>query len=130
MEEVDIGNLYNNSWSGGSYKTEINGKPGAINGGAGGDGDSGGTGNPGGTPRGTSGTGGLLIIYSDSLDNKGEIDSKGTDSNGSGGASGGGSVNIFYKELIEQGNIKATGGNGGSLGGSGGDGSVTMQEIK
>ncbi len=106
-----------------------NGSAGQANGGAGGNGDSGGTGNPGGTPGGTSGTGGLLIIYAHSLDNKGEIDSKGTNSNGSGGASGGGSVNIFFKKLIEQGNINATGGNGGS-GGSGGDGSVTTQEIK
>ncbi len=106
-----------------------NGSAGQANGGAGGAGYSGGTGNPGGTPGGTSGTGGLLIIYADSLDNKGEIDSKGTNSNGSGGASGGGSVNIFYRELIAQGNINATGGNGGS-GGSGGDGSVTKQEIK
>ncbi len=105
-----------------------NGSAGQANGGAGGAGYSGGTGNPGGTPGGTSGTGGLLIIYADSLNNKGEIDSKGTDSNGSGGASGGGSVNIFYKELIEQGNINATGGNVGSVP-SGGNGSVTIQSI-
>ena len=113
----------------GKVESGSNGSMGNLNGGAGGNGDRGGTGNPGGTPGGTSGTGGLLIIYSDSLDNKGEINSKGTNSNGLGGASGGGSVNIFYRELIEQGNINAIGGNGGSFGGSGGDGSVTMQEI-
>lgn len=103
----------------------VHGKPGANNGGAGGNGEKGGTGNPGGNPSGTTGTGGLLILYANNLNNNAKITSKGTDSNGYGGASGGGSVNIFYNELIKKGTIEATGGNGGE-GGSGGNGSVTF----
>ena len=125
------------SGSGGIYRlsgnsfTRINGLDGESNGGAGGEGYTGGTGNPGGTGRrgnGTNGTGGLLILYANKLNNKKDITAKGTDSNGTGGASGGGSINIFYNETINQGTVEATGGNGGS-GGNGGDGLVTFFNI-
>ena len=79
--------------------------------------------------NGTSGTGGLLILYTNEFNNIGNITSRGTDSIAlRGGASGGGSVNIFYSKLIKEGNIETTGGYG-SLGGSGGKGSVKFQNI-
>ena len=115
------------------YSFGRNGSSGEENGQTGGTGYYGGTGNPGGTGiekvnNGTSGTGGLLILYADSLNNNGKITSKGTDSNGYGGASGGGSVNIFYNKLKNRGNVEVNGG-AGNNGGNGGDGSVTVQDI-
>ncbi|MCI8640345.1 MAG: fibronectin type III domain-containing protein, partial [Clostridia bacterium] len=111
-----------------SPASSINGLPGEPNGGAGGNGLAGGTGNPGGTPNGKNGTGGLLILYSNKLENNNKINSNGIDSNQSGGASGGGSVNIFYNKLISKGIVEAIGGNGGS-GGAGGNGYVVLQDI-
>lgn len=67
-------------------------------------------------------------MYVNKLNNTNKITSKGTDSNGYGGASGGGSINIFYNELINRGSIEATGGNGVN-GGNGGDGCRTLQDI-
>ncbi len=86
----------------------------------------GGAGNPGGKTNsgtnGQTGTGGLLIIYADKIDNSnGTIESVGT-SGGSGykacgGSSGGGSVNIFYKtEFIGDENINVNGGSATSNG--------------
>ncbi|MCI8641224.1 MAG: hypothetical protein HFJ59_05080, partial [Clostridia bacterium] len=98
-----------------------NGSGGQANGGAGGSGSVNGVGNPPG------GTGGLLIIYSNKLDNNNKINSNGVGI-GNSGASGGGSVNVFYKELINEGTIEATGGNSGGLG-NGGNGTVTIQDI-
>ena len=93
-----------------------------------------------------NGTGGLLVIYADQINNNNIIQANGTSSSTSGltntngrvdtgGASGGGSINIFYKNNYENnGNITATGGAGiygqqGNMGGSGGNGSVTITQI-
>ena len=136
-----IGTSYSGGTGGGSGRAyAINGDPvwykgtsGLNNGGTGGNGYYGGTGNPGGRGYndeyiGTTGTGGLLILYSNILNNTGIISSNGTDSNGYGGASGGGSINIFYNKLTHDGTMKTTGGNGQN-GGNGGDGSVWLQDI-
>lgn len=91
----------------------------------------GGAGNPGGKysafaggqgSNGKNGTGGLLIIYAQSIENNGQIESKGSSGGDGigylalgGGASGGGSINIFYrKKYINNGQIDVTGGIGGS----------------
>ena len=97
-----------------------------------------------------NGTGGLLVIYTNSFENNGIIESKGVDSSyvirnettitgtsATGGASGGGSINIFYKNLIRKGTINADGGIGRPCigfydnwkGGSGGKGSVSIGNI-
>ena len=136
-----IGTSYSGGTGGGSGRAyAINGDPvwykgtsGLNNGGTGGNGYYGGTGNPGGRGYndeyiGTTGTGGLLILYSNILNNTGIISSNGTDSNGYGGASGGGTINIFYNKLTHEGTMKTTGGNGQN-GGNGGDGSVWLQDI-
>lgn len=116
--------------SGSSYAYGgLNGKIGEANGRAGGEGNNGGTGNPGGKNNGTNGTGGLLVIYTNILNNNGKITSQGTDSIGGAGASGGGSINVFYQNIAKEGEINATGGNGTStdlVGGNGGDGCVTL----
>ena len=97
------------------------------------------------------GTGGLLMIYSLSLDNKGTISSNGISSSTAtsfnkgnpywyydqiclGGASGGGSINIFYSSLLNKGTITANGGTiitGGKFipGGAGGNGTVSIGDI-
>ena len=96
-----------------------------------------------------NGTGGVLIIYADTLYNKGAIESKGSNVNiqkysssnrlGGGGASGGGSVNIFANYAKQVGNIESTGGTTSintsgiayySLGGAGGSGSTTVTILK
>ena len=109
------------------YGDIYNGKDGEINGGAGGIGYhlngvnfGDGAGNPSG------GTGGLLIIYTNTLQNNNMITSKGSDA--AGGASGGGSVNVFYNQLVNEGTIEASGGTG-TNGGNGGDGSIFIQDI-
>ncbi len=64
-----------------------------------------------------AGTGGLLIVYANTIENtNGKLFSRGT-SGGynssygcSGGSSGGGSINVFYKSQINKGTINA--GNG------------------
>lgn len=53
---------------------------------------------------GENGTGGLLILYSDSIRNLGTIQSDGCLGGialGGGGSSGGGSINVFYKNSSE-----------------------------
>lgn len=84
--------------------------------------------------KGADGTGGLLIIYCDTLSNYGLVSSKGTDnsvaSGGSGGASGGGSINVFYKELKNKGEFNVTGGKSTNYGGAGGDGTFTVGRIE
>lgn len=111
----------------------------------------GGTGNPGGNGafhtsgtivvegnyasyKGNNGTGGLLVIFSNTINNQGIIESKGTDSTTSvspaGGASGGGSINIFYNlNYTNTGEILVNGGIGKNYGGTGGDGSITIGSI-
>ena len=62
-----------------------------------------------------SGTGGLLILYSDNLYNNGTISSNGVNNVSNkygdwsigGGASGGGSVNIFANKIVDLGSMTA-----------------------
>ncbi|CDB31637.1 unknown [Clostridium sp. CAG:575] len=110
----------------------------------------GGAGNPGGNGgqndsgnaidgAGENGTGGLLIIYSDNINNTGKIESNGSKGTLytmiSGGSSGGGSINIFYKNNITcTGPIEAKGGKiKGSadelIGGNGGNGTISIGNI-
>lgn len=139
--------------------TQYNGNSAAVNGGAGGNGISmqwdgstyvytgGGAGNPGGngtqaystgtantyspTRNGGTGTGGLLIIFSNLLINSGSIEANGSNggsasNGGGGGSSGGGSVNIFYKtKYSSTGTVSANGGVLINSGGAGGAGSIT-----
>ena len=105
---------------------------------------SGGAGNPGGIGasngngndqryNGQTGTGGLLVIYSNNIINNGMIYSNGSTSTtgtyATGGSSGGGSINIFYRTLISEGTIASTGGTAESNGSKGGDGSVTLTQL-
>lgn len=108
---------------------------------------AGGAGNPGGWSyrdyNDRNGTGGLLIMYANKIQNNGSILSEGImggRSNASGGSSGGGSINLFYKDSFDNVNtISSNGGNvaigidlggGGNVsGGAGGDGSVTIGNI-
>ena len=84
--------------------------------------------------RGQNGTGGLLIIYTDSLANNGEISANGMVGGAGyapGGSSGGGSVNIFTNAIKERGSIIANGGAAkDGKGGKGGDGTVTINQLK
>ena len=84
--------------------------------------------------RGNNGTGGLLIVYGDSIVNVGTISSNGVaggaGDNAGGGSSGGGSVNVFCRNSITKGTITAAG--GGSVrknGGAGGAGCVSTGSI-
>ena len=90
--------------------------------------------------KGNNGTGGLLIIFANQVNNNSNIESKGSNGGGTqmgmysagGGASGGGSINIFYKNSIKEGTITAAGGAFGDstiVGGNGGDGSITKTKI-
>ncbi len=121
---------------------------------------SGGAGNPGGrdarptsganvtvtgnyTSSAQSGTGGLLILYANILENNGIINSNGssayppvgynTSVSCSGGSSGGGSVNIFSNSYTNTGTIAAAGGltviGAGVNGGNGGAGTVNIGSI-
>lgn len=125
------------------------GTAGSDKGGAGG--NPCGAGNPGINERGSyinycNGTGGLLILYCNSIINNGTIKSNGTKggedlydgSSGNGGSTGGGSINIFYRNTILQGTISAEGGaiamgrasaNNG-CGGKGGTGSISIGKIQ
>lgn len=116
-------------WNGLGY-TELfyEGKSGESNGGSGGNGYYGGTGNPGGIQNGTTGTGGLLILYANKLNNSGKLQSNGVNANEYGGASGGGSVNVFYNQLENKGTIEANGGIGQN-GGNGGNGTTVLYNI-
>lgn len=141
--------------NGGTYKAE----DGSSTGGAGGNANKnpvgeivgGGAGNPAGytivgnnepSYDGNDGTGGLLILYANIIQNNGRIESQGTKAynnnvNQVGGSSGGGSVNVFYKQDIRYGDITAKGGesangvqNTAAAGGAGGDGTVTIGKIE
>ena len=122
-----------NKW-GSSANRYLSGNPGEANGGAGGTQSNcaAGAGNPSG------GTGGLLVIFSDTIVNNGIINSLGSSGatntsnsygRSSGGSSGGGSVNIFYKQGYT--GTGTTSANGGTVasGGSGGAGTVTIGSI-
>ena len=111
----------------------------------------GGAGNPGGAGKlttsgkvganylayaGESGTGGLLMLYANTLNNEGKIlsnGSKGGAARAGGGSSGGGSINIFAQTIIDYGKKEANGGEATglleALGGAGGNGSITMGNI-
>jgi prepilin-type N-terminal cleavage/methylation domain-containing protein len=146
-------------WNGASYdNTSYYAGGGVANGGAGGyakmrdDNTSagGGAGNPGGTGvsgsgssssnlnpayNGQTGTGGLLIVYSNIIVNNGSITSNGSNGGSGtvgGGSSGGGSINIFYKSNLTNGTLLTSGGiaSGASYrGGAGGAGSITTTQI-
>lgn len=107
---------------------------GGINGGAGSNGhiwhstsEGGGAGNPAGCADycGGNGTGGLLIIYANSIQNTstGYITAKGANGSGGGepgGSSGGGSINIFYSDKYNNsGTLNAESGQGALRGGNG-----------
>ena len=108
----------------------------------------GGAGNPGGLGGsdgngnvedyiGENGTGGLLIIYGNSVMNGNTISANGSKggvatNRASGGSSGGGSINIFYNiSFTNNLNIQAAGGEyaDGTKGGLGGEGSVSVGSI-
>ena len=144
------GTSYSGGTGGGGsgYEPGLNGSP---NGGIGGRGvgnrrwtAGGGAGNPGGSGAsgggyaysGERGTGGLLIISANSIENTGEITSIGSNggnaSDCGGGASGGGSINLFYKSNITKGTINVNGGYGVAAwmkGGNGGAGCITIGNI-
>ena len=154
------GTSYSGGSAGGAICVRYNaqGQKGVENGGAGGKGISayssnygagGGAGNPGGygmksestysnsTFAGENGTGGLLIIYGENINNNNIIKSNGSnggkatsnDNIASGGSSGAGSINIFYKDTIKgKENILVRGGKMNN-GGAGGDGTVTIGKI-
>ena len=145
------GGMYGNS-------LDVTMTPAKPNGGAGGTGANnglrggGGAGNPAGYSINyvaEDGTGGLLNIYANSINNLGTINSNGSkgarvgtinDYNGAGAGSGGGSINVFYGNTFNStGSIAALGGAGGATaniggswipgGGAGGAGSVTIGSI-
>ena len=109
----------------------------------------GGAGNPGGRggggayadhsqDKGQNGTGGLLVLYANSVVNNSKISSDGSNggtgysySYSGGGSSGGGSINIFSNgvEFTNNGEITANGGPSICNGGAGGNGSITIGKI-
>lgn len=116
------GTSFSGGTGGGAFYIRDDGRiltGGSPNGGAGGNSAriegaaymGGGAGNPGGIGRGgngmnpsyngQNGTGGLLILYADTIKNSTDILAKGSDGGATatvgGGSSGGGSINIFYK---------------------------------
>lgn len=123
---------------------------------------SGGAGNPGGdgfissgnnlagnavsdNRKGENGTGGLMIVYADSLMNNGKIESNGsksgtvnyTDHSTTGGSSGGGSINLFYKtsaslnrnQIVANGGESVAGNYLACSGGAGGNGSISIGNV-
>ena len=90
-----------------------------------------------------TGTGGLLVIFANELENIGTISAKGSSSkppagyntnvSAPGGSSGGGSVNIFANTVTNTGTITAAGGvsvpSVWLVGGTGGNGTVTIGSI-
>lgn len=111
-------------------------------------GAGGGAGNPGGRGpnglgwdyAGMTGTGGLLILYANRIENNGNISSNGSNGgygdSGGGGGSGGGSINLFYTTKVNIGIITSyKGSSGGSnysnkyKGGDGGTGCITIGNI-
>ena len=110
--------------------------------------DYGGTGNPGGTEygnnnapdyrQGNNGTGGLLIVYAQTLSGTGNFsahgtNAKGADYYGKAGASGGGSINIFYNTTTLTGvNCNSNGGTavkGSYPGGDGKNGTISVGTV-
>lgn len=116
----------------------------------------GGAGNPGGMGRyggansswgsqnssykGSNGTGGLLVIYANKIENIGNMNANGSNGGPSlsrwqyngGGSSGGGSINIFYKEITNDDytNVTVNGGTRVHCGGAGGLGSISIGSVK
>ena len=159
------GTSYSGGTGGGGTGANTNrgtnsGNPGNLNGGAGGYGSGirpagwrfraagGGAGNPGGNGgyngvnnttdgKGENGTGGLLVIFTRSLNNTGKIESNGSKGgvldNVEGGSSGGGSINIFYREKLSQnGTVEANGGakaRDDMYGSEGGTGAISIGKI-
>jgi flagellar basal body-associated protein FliL len=83
--------------------------------------------------KGQDGTGGLLILYADTLINNSTISSNGCIGGGDayhaeGGSSGAGSINIFLKDNISQGTLTAISPSNYE-GGAGGDGSISVTKI-
>lgn len=87
-----------------------------------------------GNPGSMNGTGGLLIVYANNMNNIGKLVSCGVGAaeckGATGGSSGGGSINVFYKNNEEniKGKYTVTGGSSGN-GGAGGNGTVTTGNI-
>lgn len=148
--EGAIGTSYSGGAGGGGKRLSGTAEKGSPNGGKGGDavrdsgatytGAGGGAGNPGGkysgrnASDGENGTGGLLIIASNNILNKGTIEANGA-SGGSalepGGNSGGGSINIFYNENhINDGEITANGKTKTSVGVTAYTGSISVGKIE
>lgn len=148
--EGAIGTSYSGGAGGGGKRLSGTAEKGSPNGGKGGDavrdsgatytGAGGGAGNPGGkysgrnASDGENGTGGLLIIASNNILNKGTIEANGA-SGGSalepGGNSGGGSINIFYNEnYINDGEITANGKTKISVGVTAYTGSISVGKIE
>jgi len=83
--------------------------------------------------KGENGTGGLLIIYTDYLNNDGKISANGMKGgvyDVAGGSSGGGSINIFCNSINSREGIEAKGGEMVGTGGLGGDGTVTINQLE
>ena len=82
---------------------------------------------------GENGTGGLLIIYGNDIQNNSNIISNGSNGQNlgpTGGSSGGGSINIFYRNSCNSGNVNANGGESvANYGGAGGEGSISIGNI-
>lgn len=84
---------------------------------------------------GESGTGGLLIIYTNNLINNSIINANGSNGGAGkigGGSSGGGSINIFYTNKIKVGSISSNGGKAvgtKNVGGAGGNGTINTCSI-
>jgi len=148
--EGAIGTSYSGGAGGGGKRLSGTAEKGSPNGGKGGDavrdsgatytGAGGGAGNPGGkysgrnASDGENGTGGLLIIASNNILNKGTIEANGS-SGGSalepGGNSGGGSINIFYNEnYTNDGEITANGKTKTSVGVTAYTGSISVGKIE
>ena len=86
--------------------------------------------------KGNDGTGGLLLIYSNKLENNSIISADGIKSSTpdqghfpAGGASGGGSVNIFTEYMTGEGVVTAKGGASAQYSGKGGEGSFSIAKI-
>ena len=147
--------------AGGGSGSGSNTTAGEANGGAGGNGNyGGGSGNPGGSKganakdatAGGTGTGGLLIIYAGTYENKGTISANGKDGGtgfSGGGSSGGGSINLFinnddlgihqtgiitneqYSKILGKTSVTGGGTFGTSnKGGAGGTGTVNIGQIR
>ena len=124
------------------------GANGSPNGGAGGNSapeiwsgynPTGGAGNPNGTNYGNastnSGTGGLLIIYANTIIGNGNVTANGSQSDSkwaaTGGGSGAGSINVFTNSIDENITLQADGivGAGYGKGGAGGTGTINVGSI-